>query len=344
MVRSYARRASPRARARPASSSVRRACLCILLLFGACKSPSGAAPGPRPVAPASRSLPAPGPAWRLQPLSWSKLDEVERWLRVQGPRATAAERLEAELVLAEGRLSYARRDGSRGVSPEVADRLALARDGFRRALESPAAGALQRRRASDGLREAEGLLGAGSAPAPGTRAVSRAQWGARPPVPSLLTPNRTPWNRVTVHHSAEYAGLLRGRGAAETAHALQGIQRYHMQDKGYGDIAYHFLIDPSGRVFEGRTLQWQGAHAGGSNNIGNIGVCLLGDFELEAPTGAALASLQSLLADLRGRFRIAANRVVGHGELKTTACPGRHLRSWLLGYRSSAGRSGLAAR
>jgi len=35
------------------------------------------------------------------------------------------------------------------------------------------------------------------------------------------------------------------------------IQRDHMDAKGWGDIGYHFRIDPSGRVLEGRELLWQ---------------------------------------------------------------------------------------
>jgi N-acetyl-anhydromuramyl-L-alanine amidase AmpD len=105
------------------------------------------------------------------------------------------------------------------------------------------------------------------------------------------------------------------------------------KETGYGDIGYHFVIDPYGRVLEGRELAYKGAHAYGDNNIGNIGICLIGNFDKEKPTKAALESLQRVIEHLRKTYSIAKSRVYGHRELKPTECPGDNLMKWLQNYR-----------
>ena len=149
---------------------------------------------------------------------------------------------------------------------------------------------------------------------------------------------RGAWSRITVHHSAETSSNPEGGSLDESTETLRGIQRFHMDDPGhrYGDIGYHFLIDSSGRIFEGRNLSWQGAHAGGQNGIHNnqnIGVCLLGDFSSRPPTPAALKSMELLVGDLRRRFRIPASRVFAHSEFRDTQCPGPALEGWVAKYR-----------
>ncbi len=58
---------------------------------------------------------------------------------------------------------------------------------------------------------------------------------------------------VVVHHSA----LPLRDGPRE-------IQRVHMTINGFADIAYHFVIDDGGRLFEGRSLHVRGAHNAGT--------------------------------------------------------------------------------
>ena len=108
-----------------------------------------------------------------------------------------------------------------------------------------------------------------------------------------------------------------------------------MQERNprFGDIGYHYLIDAAGRIFEGRPIAWQGAHARGQNNYQNLGVCLLGDFTRGRPTEAALASLGLLLNELRARYRIPSGRVFGHRDLLVTECPGDALQDWIGRYK-----------
>jgi hypothetical protein len=57
---------------------------------------------------------------------------------------------------------------------------------------------------------------------------------------------------LSVHHTA--VDKLRGDGTPEAE--LQIIQRGHRNDNQWGDIAYHFLIAPDGRIFAGRDTKY----------------------------------------------------------------------------------------
>jgi hypothetical protein len=57
---------------------------------------------------------------------------------------------------------------------------------------------------------------------------------------------------LSVHHTA--VGKLRGNGTPEAE--LRIIQHGHRGDNQWGDIAYHFLIAPDGRIFEGRSTKY----------------------------------------------------------------------------------------
>jgi len=166
---------------------------------------------------------------------------------------------------------------------------------------------------------------------PGT--IRRAVWGALTEDMHEMDPASSMWNWITVHHSAmEVSSKVHGSQAVGHQ-AVRSIQASHMNARGYSDVGYHFLVDPAGRVYEGRSLKWQGAHARGKNNVGNIGICLLGNFENAPPTRQAQNALHRLVESLRSGFAIGATHVVGHGHWTSTKCPGRHLDAALARYR-----------
>jgi hypothetical protein len=279
--------------------------------------------------------PSTGPSWPREPLSWDKLEEIERWLAEESSEHDPGLRIEAVLQLNEGRLHFSRDDIDRQSAPSEAVRVRLhkALAGFEQVLREPSATPGQKSRAQIGQSGTRALL---EAPArPGLSIVTRAQWGAQPPVPSRMTPLKGSWSRITVHHSADTISNGGSGTLEESAQIVSKIQNYHLQDPGrlYGDIGYHYLIDSAGRIFEGRELKWQGAHAGGINNNQNLGICLLGDFSRGTPTEAAFTSLQLLLDSSSEHYRIPTSRVFPHKRFSDTVCPGPALIRWLEAYR-----------
>ena len=72
------------------------------------------------------------------------------------------------------------------------------------------------------------------------------------------------------------------------------------------------------------------------NNVANIGICLLGDFDHERPDPRALESLERLTDALCERHHIAHNRVYGHQKFAPTECPGDALMAWIARYSAGA--------
>ncbi|HEX5365462.1 MAG TPA: FG-GAP-like repeat-containing protein [Acidimicrobiales bacterium] len=184
----------------------------------------------------------------------------------------------------------------------------------------------------------------------------RSAWGARAP---RTAPTTAPSLQLAVvHHSAGVNGYT----AAEVPALLRSIQAYHMDANGWNDIAYNFAVDGFGRVWEGRAGGAEravvGAHAQGFNT-GSTGVVVLGNFEPTAPSSAAVGAVGTLLAWKFGVHRVdprtavsyrtstgspkypagstvRTNRIIGHRDVGSTACPGRNLYARLATIRDRA--------
>jgi hypothetical protein len=162
--------------------------------------------------------------------------------------------------------------------------------------------------------------------------ISRAAWGARVSKVDATKPENLDWDYDTlvIHHS--------GRSGEDDP---QKIQKKHMDERQWDDIGYHFMIEGSGKIYEGRALYFKGAHVEGANT-GKIGILIMGNFETLAfgfggsdPTPLQLQSVKSLGTALKGLF--ATIKVLGgHKDFKkTTACPGDRLYPLLGGLRTT---------
>jgi N-acetylmuramoyl-L-alanine amidase len=107
---------------------------------------------------------------------------------------------------------------------------------------------------------------------------------------------------------------------------MQAIQNYHMDVKGWSDIAYSFVIFDDGSIYEGRGWGIKGGHTENHNSISH-GICFAGNFELEKPTLLSLDSCRWLIArgiEL-GKIAKGTQPTGGHRDTKPTACPGDNL-------------------
>ena len=162
-----------------------------------------------------------------------------------------------------------------------------------------------------------------------TKMVSRAEWGARRP--KYTTPF-TPSFGTTAHWE--------GPGLPDFTHDacasyVRGIQRYHMDAKGWADIAYTAVVCPHGYVFEGR---WIGKRTGANGtNAGNnaaYAVCFLGGVGDEF-TSLADRALHDTMIHLRLHGG-AGPGVNCHRDWKATQCPGDEICRRVKGGRYSS--------
>jgi N-acetyl-anhydromuramyl-L-alanine amidase AmpD len=75
-----------------------------------------------------------------------------------------------------------------------------------------------------------------------------------------------------------------------------------------------------------------------------IGICLVGDFNVERPTPAQMSSLVRLVAYLMRTYHIPASHVIGHHDVKRTDCPGRYLSVAAVRRMAMEHGSGMAGR
>lgn len=156
--------------------------------------------------------------------------------------------------------------------------------------------------------------------------IRRSAWDRSRPILSRLR-FATPYWRITVHHAgtSPFQATAPSAVARELGHIVSSHRERH-----FGDIAYHLAIDYAGRVWEGRSLAFEGAHVANANE-GNIGVLLVGNFERQYPSNAQLIAMGNLVDILRTKCRIPRSRVYGHRDLSPSMCPGR----WLYPYVTS---------
>jgi hypothetical protein len=158
--------------------------------------------------------------------------------------------------------------------------------------------------------------------------VRRSDWTAAGPNLTQIRPMNGV-DTITVHHTA---GEMRTDAWRPTAGELEHIRGFHAgaaaTDRQWADIAYHFVVDRAGRVWQARPLAYQGAHVKGHNEH-NLGIVLLGNFETQTPSAAQLWSLAGFIGFVRGLYAVPLDRVFTHGELGQTNCPGKTLQSYM---------------
>jgi LysM repeat protein len=164
--------------------------------------------------------------------------------------------------------------------------------------------------------------------------VPRTRWAVQQINVADTVPMGRVW-RVTVHHSGEESDVVLGDDVSMLRHIEKIHTIPHGTNPAWACIGYHFVITPDGKVFEGRPLKYQGAHAQGDNNIGNIGICLIGDFDRGPVPSAQRVALVATLDRLTADYAIPKSQVFGHREFKPTECPGRYLMAIVEEYRGT---------
>ena len=194
-----------------------------------------------------------------------------------------------------------------------------------------------------GLALAQPVLNAGPGQPP---IIARAAWAGHR-APAAGPANYGSVQLAFVHHTDNPNGY----GAAEVPAMLLAMFDYHRYVRGFFDIAYNFIVDAYGRIWEARAGGIDepviGAHAGGYNRV-STGIAVLGTFVSAVPSRAALDAVEHLLAwklalhgvPALGKVGVRVNpadafftpfrpgqlvqlhRVAGHREGDSTDCPG----------------------
>lgn len=162
--------------------------------------------------------------------------------------------------------------------------------------------------------------------------ISRAQWGANESL-RRGAPEFAPLRRAIVHHT------VTATNESDPVGRVRAIYEFHTRGRGWSDIAYNFVVDGAGRVYEGRRGASGapdgedgsgrgviGAHAKG-HNTGSVGIAMLGTYSdgRVVPTDAALDAVAAVVAWKFGPRSIdprSPGALVGHRDVVATGCPG----------------------
>jgi len=166
-----------------------------------------------------------------------------------------------------------------------------------------------------------------TAPAPAAPGMTSAQlfcrdaWGARAARPGGKPHTIT---RMTLHHEAVVLGDNRNAPGR-----LRQDQRYHQDQHGWVDIAYHVGVDRNGNIYELRSTKIAGDTATDYDTTGHFLVLCEGDFDHEAVSEAQLHGAAVAFASAAQNFGIATSTLAGHRDLAATSCPGANLYAHL---------------
>jgi hypothetical protein len=124
---------------------------------------------------------------------------------------------------------------------------------------------------------------------------------------------------ITVHHTAVVLTDNRDAPGRVRQH-----QQFH-QSRGWPDLAYHFIIDAEGNIYEGRPMDAVGDTGTNYDPTGHFLVCCEGDFNQQDVTPQQYASLVQILAWGTTAFGIDPQAIDGHRDVASTSCPGDNL-------------------
>lgn len=144
-----------------------------------------------------------------------------------------------------------------------------------------------------------------------------------------------------VHHGASSNTYTDGADVARFYWTI------HVVNNGWKDIAYNYLVDRFGNLYQGRynpdfpNQDAWGAHTGVCNPY-SFAICMMGNLDTIYPTDSSVSALAEMLAykmNLRNLDPLGVNHIVsntidiisGHRDApgSSTACPGDSLHSYL---------------
>ena len=115
------------------------------------------------------------------------------------------------------------------------------------------------------------------------------------------------------------------------------IRRWHVNERNWSDIGYHFVIRRNGTTELGRPIERAGAHAR-SHNLNTIGVCWVGGVSdsFDPENNMTVEQEQELWCTVKNlmlTYGIKKENVLGHRDLPNVkkACPSFNVKEWING-------------
>lgn len=116
---------------------------------------------------------------------------------------------------------------------------------------------------------------------------------------------------IVIHHTA-----------GSKSQSLETIAKFHVEKRGWPEIAYHIAINESGDVFLLNNIEEKTYH-NSADNTNTIGIVAVGNYQNYEPSQELINSIQAVTDALCLTLKIKG--IKGHRDYKSTLCPGEYL-------------------
>lgn len=190
--------------------------------------------------------------------------------------------------------------------------------------------------------------------------IPRSEWTSIPRDTKKLKEHTQGITDIVLHHSGA-AVHLKGDPKSRIDNS---IRSWHMEAKGgggWGDVAYHFIIDQNGKIYEGRPEKYQGGSFTPYSLDRKLLICVLGDYrtvqerkidlklslgkktltkeeeqkiEAEAVefgttlSAKAQAAIVLLVVQKAKQWQVTIDHIKTHRQLAQSSCPGDNYQTW----------------
>ena len=107
---------------------------------------------------------------------------------------------------------------------------------------------------------------------------------------------------------------------------VETIRKWHVEERGWDDVGYHYIIKRDGKIEPGRDVKVQAAHARAVNSK-SVGICLVG--RGDNFTEDQFCGLHNLINTLNSMYDDL--EIIGHSDVepKKPHCPGFNVKEWV---------------
>lgn len=169
--------------------------------------------------------------------------------------------------------------------------------------------------------------------------LDRNDWCPAGNCPKSTSPSTINPTHIVIHHSAGQTI------SSDYSAVVRSYWDFHVNTRGWSDIGYNWLVDPNGKLYEGRGDRIRGAHSACMNDV-STGICFIGDYENFQPSNAGLNILKDFIAwdatskniDIKSSSYVSGLGVMDHlsghkdgkinfpfSSCSSTLCPGNNL-------------------
>jgi hypothetical protein len=145
----------------------------------------------------------------------------------------------------------------------------------------------------------------------------------KPPIEEIMdTLPQHPTHRYTRRTREAIRSLVIHHSVVPPSVDVRQIAQFHVEQRGWPGIGYHFFITPEGHIQQTQPLEVISYHSGEVGNQEGVGICLSGNFNEQPPPEPQLNATAQLLAWLLSTLHLPLEAVRGHCDYRNTQCPG----------------------